>query len=83
MCHCCGEKGHCASDCPMNGKTAKNDWAIKKGMQMVQGLNNEASKVSQESTSLNNDENKEEKKKQAHWSGAQMQGFQTHTHTHT
>ena len=22
-CHCCGEKGHCASDCPMKDKTAK------------------------------------------------------------
>ena len=48
-------------------------------MQMVQGLNDEASRASQESTSQNN-ENNEEKKKQTHWSGVQVQGFQTHTH---
>ena len=32
MCHCCGEKGHCASDCPMKDEMAKNNWAMKKGM---------------------------------------------------
>ena len=47
---------------------------------MVQGLNDEASGANQESTSKNDDENDEEKKKQMHWSGLQMQGFQTHTH---
>ena len=42
MCHCCGEKGHCVSDCPMKDKTSQENWEIKKGMQMMQNLNNEA-----------------------------------------
>ena len=49
-------------------------------MQMVQGLNDEASRASQESTSKNDNENSEEKKKQTHWSGVKMQRFKTHTH---
>ena len=53
---------------------------MKKGMQMVQGLNDEASKVSQESTTKNTNMNSEEKKKCTHWSGVQMQGFQSHIH---
>ena len=68
------------SECPMKDKTAKNNWAIEKGMQMVQGSNNEASKASQESTSEDKSMNGEEKKKRRHWSGAQMQGFQTCMH---
>ena len=42
ICHHCGEKGHHASDCPMKDKIAKNNWAMKKGMQMVQNLNDGA-----------------------------------------
>ena len=30
MCHCCGEKGHCTSDCLTKDKMAKNNWAIEK-----------------------------------------------------
>ena len=42
MCHCCGEKRHCVSECPMQDKTSQENWTIKKGMQMVQNLNDEA-----------------------------------------
>ena len=42
MCHCCGENGHHTLDCPMKDKTSQENWAIKKGMQMAQNLNNEA-----------------------------------------
>ena len=73
ICHCCGEKGCHVSDCPMKDKMAKKDWAIKKGMQMVQGLNDKASEASENVSNNDNDE-KVEKKKHAHWSGAQMQG---------
>ena len=64
----------------MKDKIAKNNMAIKKGMQMAQGLNDEASKVSQESTSEERNTNGEEKKKRTHWSKVQMQGFQTCMH---
>ena len=47
---------------------------------MVQGLNNEASKVSQESWNEETKSSEENDKKRMHWSGAQMQGFQTCTH---
>ena len=66
----------------MKDETAKNNWAMKKGMQMVQGLNDEASKVSQDSS---NEETKSSEqnngKKRVHWSGTQSQGFQTCAHT--
>ena len=49
---------------------------------MVQGLNDKASKVSQDSS---NEETKSSEqnngKKRVHWSGAQSQGFQMCAHT--
>ena len=42
MCYCCGEKGHCVSEGPMKDKMPQENWAIKKGMQMVQNPNDEA-----------------------------------------
>ena len=73
-------KGHCISDCLMKDKMAKKDWAIKKGMQMTQGLNDKTSKVSKNTVPNNDNGKKEEKKKHVHWSSAQMQGFQSHSH---
>ena len=64
----------------MKDEIAKNNWATKKGMQMAQGLNDEASKVNQESTTENANTNSEEKKKCTHWSGVQMQGLKTQAH---
>ena len=40
----------------MKDKMAKNNWAMKKGMKMVQGLNDQAS-VTEESTSSGNRKN--------------------------
>ena len=50
---------------------------------MIQGLNDEASKTSQDS--LNEETKSGEQnngKKRVHWSSAQSQGFQTCAHTH-
>ena len=41
-CQCCGEKGHCMSDCQMKDKMSQENWAIKTAMQMVQNPNNKA-----------------------------------------
>ena len=49
---------------------------------MVQGLNDEANKVSQDS--LNEETKSSEQndnKKRAHWNGTQLQGIQMCTHT--
>ena len=56
------------SDCPPKDEMAKKDWAIKKGMQMVQGLNNEASATSEDETHNDENEGKDEKRKHVHWS---------------
>ena len=64
----------------MKDKTVKKDWAIKKGMQMVQGSNDEASKASQESLTHKMEQNNQNNKKSVHWSGVQMQRFQACAH---
>ena len=52
-CHCCGEKGHCESECPMKDKISQENWAIKKGMHTVQNPNDEATAEANETTSRN------------------------------
>ena len=67
----------------MKDEITKKDWAMKKGMQMVQILNDEASEASQNSTDDNSHSetrNQDNDKKRVHWSGMQMQGFQTCVH---
>ena len=59
---------------------AKKDWAIKKGMQMVQGLNDEARKANQESLTHKMEQSNQNNEKRVHWSGVHMQGFQACTH---
>ena len=56
----------------------KNNWAIEKGMQMAQGLNDEASKASQESTSKN--DNEKMKRKRNKHTGVECNHKEKHTH---
>ena len=56
-------------------KWLKKDWAMKKEMQIFQGLNDEASKASQESSNEETKSSEQNDKKRVHWSGVQMQGF--------
>ena len=72
------------SQCRMKDKIAKSDWAIKKGPQPVQDMNDDANedkseKSEQVESQSTNDEKKHPRK---HWTGVQMetpqlQGFQT------
>ena len=67
----------------MKDEIAKNNWATKKGMQMVQNLNDEERETSQNSTddeSCSEAGNHDNNKKRVHWSGVQMQGFQMCIH---
>ena len=50
-------------------------------MQMVQGLNDEASKASQESLTHKLEHGNQNNEKRVHWSRAQIQGFQACMHT--
>ena len=52
-CYCCGEKGHYASKCPLRDKIPKEKWAMKKGIQMVQDLNTEATEKAENEKSVN------------------------------
>ena len=66
----------------------REKWVMKKGMQMAQGLNDEATAEVCESVvkNANSDVKKEQHvkgnndTKQVHWSRMQSQGCQTHTH---
>ena len=73
-------KGHCSSKCPKKDKIAKNDWVVKKGAQMVQDLSDDASESKETNTQNDETESTEDEKKHVHWSGVQMQGFQSHQH---
>ena len=55
--HCCGEKGHCVSDCPMRDKMSQENWAIEKGIWMVQNLNNETTIKANKMPSSNGNNN--------------------------
>ena len=37
-CYCCREKGHYLYKCPLKDKLPKEKWAMRKGIQLVQGL---------------------------------------------
>ena len=47
---------------------------------MVQDLNDETSQLSGTNTQNSDNEGTEDEKKRVHWSGVQMQGFQSHQH---
>ena len=48
---------------------------------MAQGLNDKASKLSEDKTHNDENEGKDEKRKRLHWSDVQLQGFQSYMHT--
>ena len=68
----------------MKEKIAKSDWAIKKGLQMVQDMNDEVNKEDSKQEEQTESESTSDEKKppRKHWTGVQMeapqsQGFQT------
>ena len=81
MCSCCGQKGHSVSDCLMKDKMLQENWATKKGMQMVQNLNDEAtSKANKPDDKSEDNDTQQNNQKRVYWSGTQLQGCQVCTH---
>ena len=81
MCHCHGEKGHCMSDCPMKNKMLWENWAKKKGMQMIQNLNNEATSKANKPDDRSENDNTEQQPEQNNqkWKSALEQNAITRT----
>ena len=59
----------------MKDKIAKADWAIKKGPQMVQKLNDDtnSSETSKDDNAETQHDNKDKKTPRKHWTGVQME----------
>jgi len=69
-CCCCGKKGHLSTDCPDKDKTAKEDWAIKKGTQTHNEDDTNEGDTDDEAASTT--AKKERSKKKISWMGLQL-----------
>ena len=70
-CFCCGKKGHYSDNCPEKDTIAKEDWAVKKGMNLYH--RKEAhDKKNNKQQKKNNEEQDEEESDDEGWMGLQF-----------